>query len=193
MCVRGFQRRTHPKEQFHSEVLVAPARMSRPRRSSVPRSPAYSRFPSALGWRTPKGCSGTPRPQLCGSNARCVQPCSGQPSTGCCGPDRRSSGLSRPSSAEPPSPICTRYRGGPRQVHEPRGRVAGASVHESRLPEQLAWQGYFRTTTAQLIGLPAPCTGGSKVYSEPAKNRIGSGFNTAGWSTAPGCPRRVRR
>ena len=61
--------------------------------------------------------------------------------------------------------------------------MAGASVHESRIPEQLAWQGYFRTTTAQLIGLPAPCTGGSNVYPKPAKNRIGSGFNTGGWST----------
>jgi hypothetical protein len=33
-----------------------------------------------------------------------------------------------------------------------------------------------------IVGLPATCTGDTNVYPEPAKNRIGSGFNTGGRS-----------
>jgi hypothetical protein len=43
--------------------------------------------------------------------------------------------------------------------------------------------------TAQLVGPPAPCTGGTDVHREPAKNRIGSGFDTGGGS--PASPARV--
>jgi hypothetical protein len=41
-------------------------------------------------------------------------------------------------------------------------------------------------SSAQLVGLPAPRTGGSNVYPEPAKNRIGCGVNTGGWSKRRG-------